>query len=100
MSEQTSKPFMGFCHCGVPGLYAMHEGLVPSGRVIWFCQEHKPDFRQLQYEHAMSKLGGEKRISTAQAPPSLKLNETVHAQESGRARPPETQITDGKEGAP
>jgi hypothetical protein len=39
-------------------------------------------------------------MSTARAPLSLKLNETVHAQESGRAQPPETQITDGKEGAP
>jgi hypothetical protein len=99
MSEQTSNPFFGYCRCGVPGLYAMHEGLVASGRVIWFCQEHKPDFRQLQREHAMSRLDGEKRISTAQAPPSLKLNETVHAQESGRAQPPETQIADDKEGA-
>ena len=27
---------MGFCQCGVPGLYAMHEGLVATGRVIWF----------------------------------------------------------------
>jgi hypothetical protein len=39
MSEQTSNPFFGYCRCGVPGLYAMHEGLVASGRVIWFCQE-------------------------------------------------------------
>jgi hypothetical protein len=59
MNEQTSEPFGGFCHCGAPGLYAMHEGLVATGRVIWFCQEHKPDFRRLQYEHAMSKRGGE-----------------------------------------
>jgi hypothetical protein len=100
MSEQTGNPFFGYCRCGLPGLYAMHEGLVASGRVIWFCQEHKPDFRQMQYEHAMSKLGGAQGTSTAQAPPSLKLNETVPAQESGRAQPPETQITDGKEGAP
>jgi hypothetical protein len=59
MSEQTSKPFGGLCHCGAAGLYVMHEGLVATGRPIWFCQEHKPDFRKLQYEHAMSKHAGE-----------------------------------------
>jgi hypothetical protein len=70
MSEQTSKPFAGLCHCGAPGLYVMHEGLEPRGRPIWFCYEHKPDFRKLQYEHAMSKRGGEEGISSPQAPPS------------------------------
>ena len=56
MSDQTNKPFQGLCeHCGATGLYVMHQGLVPTGRVIWFCAEHKPDFRKLQFEHAMAK---------------------------------------------
>jgi hypothetical protein len=38
----------------------------------------------------MSKLAGEKRMSTAQAPLSLKLNE--NAQESGRAQSAEPQM--------
>jgi hypothetical protein len=36
------KDFSGVCHCGAPGLYVMYEGLVKTGRQIWFCQEHKP----------------------------------------------------------
>jgi hypothetical protein len=56
MANGSNKPFQGLCeHCGATGLYAMHEGLVPTGRVIWFCAEHKPDFRKLQYEYAMAK---------------------------------------------
>ncbi len=34
--------FGGTCHCGAPGLYAMHAGLTPAGRVVWFCEEHRP----------------------------------------------------------
>jgi hypothetical protein len=36
------KPFSGRCACGVPGLHVMYEGLVKTGKQIWFCQEHKP----------------------------------------------------------
>jgi hypothetical protein len=97
MSEQTSKPFAGLCHCGMPGLYVMHEGLQPSGRAIWFCHEHKPDFRQLQYEHAMSKRAKE-GISSPQAPPLLHLNGNGQSQKSGRAQWLKTQTTVVKEG--
>jgi hypothetical protein len=36
------RPFNGLCHCGAGGLYV-------SG-ASWFCQQHKPDFRQVQFD--------------------------------------------------
>jgi hypothetical protein len=29
-------------HCGAPGLYVLHEGLVASGRLIWFARSTSP----------------------------------------------------------
>jgi hypothetical protein len=46
-----SRPFGRDCHCAAPGLYVVYEGFIPSGRQIWFCQKHKPDFRALHIEH-------------------------------------------------
>jgi hypothetical protein len=51
------NPFFGHCACRAPGLYAMHEGFSAKGRVLWFCQEHKPDFRMLKYEHDLRVRG-------------------------------------------
>lgn len=44
-------PFGSYCHCGAPGLHVMCDGFVPTGRKLWFCQDHKPDFRALRVEH-------------------------------------------------
>jgi hypothetical protein len=46
-----SETFSGACHCGAPGIYVMYEGFVKNGKQIWFCAEHKPDFRALHIEH-------------------------------------------------
>ncbi len=39
--ERAARAFQGRCHCGRPGLYVIHEGLVPAGKAMWFCEGHR-----------------------------------------------------------
>jgi hypothetical protein len=34
--------------CGAPRLYMMYEGFVKTGRRLWYCEDHRPDFRALR----------------------------------------------------
>jgi len=51
-----AEAFGGYCECGAPGLYVMYEGFVPTGRQIWFCADHKPDFRALRIAHLQKSI--------------------------------------------
>lgn len=47
-SVRQGPRFGGFCHCGAPGMDMMYEGFVKTGKPIWFCNDHRPDFRALR----------------------------------------------------
>jgi|GEM_PF-2944227 hypothetical protein len=48
MPEITKPKRESFCHCGNQGIYMMFEGFVKTGKRLWYCQDHKPDFRALR----------------------------------------------------
>jgi hypothetical protein len=38
----------GTCACGAAGVTMMYEGFVKTGRQLWYCNEHAPDFRAMR----------------------------------------------------
>ena len=50
------KPSVDTANAVRLGLYVMYEGFVPTGRQIWFCADHKPDFRALRIAHLQKSI--------------------------------------------
>jgi hypothetical protein len=51
VSGDAKTAFGGYCRCGAPGTTMMFEGFVKTGRQLWFCDAHRPDYRALRIAH-------------------------------------------------